>query len=209
MKNDEKISVSAYAKTIGVSKTAVQKAIKTGKLVKGYDSMMKKIIPSVAGAEYSFIKAATRLPKKIIENKVAGSAKPTIKKKAGKLSPTIPQAPSVAIISAAGDSVRIELSATDTFNEAMRKKVLIEGAIKNIELAEKQGSLLKRTDVDKAGYALATQVKKAFHNISARVMPAVRAAATIIEAENILKAEINSVLEILSTLQKIEIDDRN
>lgn len=48
----EKISIREYARRIGVSETAVRKAIKKGKILRGYDPSDKKIIPTLADKEY-------------------------------------------------------------------------------------------------------------------------------------------------------------
>lgn len=52
MERLEKISIREYARRIGVSETAIRKAIKKGKIFRGYDPDNKKIIPAYADKEY-------------------------------------------------------------------------------------------------------------------------------------------------------------
>ncbi|RAJ00457.1 hypothetical protein LX64_04163 [Chitinophaga skermanii] len=49
------LSQRQYAKEIGVSNEAVRRAIKDGKIVKGWDAATKKIIPEIANAEWGYI----------------------------------------------------------------------------------------------------------------------------------------------------------
>ncbi|MEO6730387.1 MAG: hypothetical protein ABIN01_04165, partial [Ferruginibacter sp.] len=55
MANEHPLSMSKYAKTLNISEGAIRKAIKTGKIINGYDRTIKKIIPSIANQEYGFL----------------------------------------------------------------------------------------------------------------------------------------------------------
>src|SRR4051812_4181689 len=56
MVEEVKISVRAYAKELCVNESAIRRAIREGKINRGYDKLTKKIIRSIANKEYGNLK---------------------------------------------------------------------------------------------------------------------------------------------------------
>jgi phage terminase Nu1 subunit (DNA packaging protein) len=86
----------------------------------------------------------------------------------------------------------------ESSDEAERRKKIAEANIKELEESEKKRDLLPRSEVEKATFEMARQIREAFENIPSRVGDIVAAEADPVKVKQLLGAEINRVLENLS-----------
>lgn len=81
------MTVSSYAKKLDLSHTAVFKAIKTGKIKKGYNPETKKIIPGEANREWgdqaSMLRPKAGISKMAYAKKIGAAEKANLEKRAG------------------------------------------------------------------------------------------------------------------------------
>ena len=209
MNNEIKISIRAYAKQLGVDESSVRKAVGNKgsgkKILKGFDKKTKKIIPSIADAEWGFIHKNPKPQRGLSKQRVVEKLKSKNNKEH---------------ISASSDSNddTVDLEKNYTYSELIEKinihpllsysdailtKEILGAALDKMKLEELQGLLVRKLDIDKALYAVGVELKKALLNIPARCINDIRAASTDIEATNILNVELQLALTHLpSELKK-------
>jgi hypothetical protein len=204
MADEQKISVRAYSRMIGVSDTSIRKAIKAKKIVKGFDPVSGEIIPSIADKEYgNAIKAATVKPgetviKSIEKIKAKKSSikteKPTVYDEYGEdidqpvFDPNAPLTTETPV-----ENILV----LDTYYKAKLNKMKME---------QMEGTLVLRAEVDKEAFALGVEIKKALQNIPARIAALVRATDSDAAAEMMIRDEVNGALLVLSQIKTITID---
>src|SRR4028118_785732 len=114
------LSQRAYAKELGLSHNAVSKAIKEGKLVKGWDSEKQKIILPAADVEWG------HLHREVDTSDVFTASNDTGEMEMGRTLTLKPDTP---------------------FGEARRIREIITAKLASLDLDERKGELVKRTDV--------------------------------------------------------------
>ncbi len=204
-----KISIRAYAKSLHIDEKAVRKAIKEGKIKKGYDPKTKKIVKSAANTEWGFIHKNPKPQRGLSRGKVVEKiGKKQGKKKTSKPNLNIDDDESSEenfkeefdykeIIN------RIRITSDLSYGEAIRRKEILAVVESRMKLEEKERSLVSRAEVDKSLYKLGDTIKKSFLNIPARVVADIRAANTDVEATNILTMEIQAVLSSIANMQYV------
>jgi hypothetical protein len=204
------ISIRAYAKQLNVDEKAVRKAIEEGKIKKGYNKKIKKIIPSKANVEWGSLHQVIKPQRGVSRAKVIEKLEKQQQQKPVELPPKDSEKPNKK-----GESIdelfksytyselinSIFITPDLQYSEAIRLKEILAIANERMELEEKQGILVRRADVDKSLYKLGDLIKKSFLNISARVVPEMRAAGTDVEATNILNSEIKLVLSSIANMR--------
>lgn len=196
MTGEIQISVRAYAKSIGVDESAVRKAIREGKINKGFIKSTKKIKPSIANKEWGFqhqqpraqrgvsaAKAAEKMEQKALEKPTKKSQKPFENEEITGKDLTYSE-----LI----EKIRIDPNLA--YSEAVRRKEILNIAKEKMNLEEQQGTLVRRSDVDKALYAKGDELKKDLLNLPARIIDEMLSAPNKVEATNIFLLELNEIL---------------
>lgn len=93
---------------------------------------------------------------------------------------------------------KIKITPATTIEEAAKYSEIFEAALLRLKLLEQQGILVKKADVDKQLFGLASIIKRKFLNLPKRVIEEVRAAPTTVDATNIMLKEINETLSSFS-----------
>lgn len=178
---DKKVSIREYARSKGVSDTAVRKAIKSGKIKGGYDEQSKKIIIKIADREWGDT---------IIQPVQTGSqTSPPAKQEQQK-------EPGTGDLETTGDS--IFLGKDETYAEALRKDLIIKANLNALKLRMKEGEVVEKSKVYKELFAFGKQIRLRFQSIPDRIIDDVLAAPGRNEAHLILFNAISDVLEELT-----------
>lgn len=148
MKKEKYLSIRAYAKRIGVSHASIQKAIKAGKISKGYDSETKTINPDIADQEYGFQTEIKKIGEKLKEN--------------------ISQQQLDAYSGV--DVVEIQISHQDTAPEALRKQIIIKAQLDLLKLKTESGQLVNKEEVYKEIYAYGKEIRMSLQAIPDRII---------------------------------------
>lgn len=178
-KSDNKVSIREYARSKGVSDTAVRKAIKSRKINARYDAETKKIIPETADREWgdTIIHVA---PENSPVNKLAAN--------------TANAEPGAQEI--IGDGIFLDKD--ETYAEALRKDLIIKANLNALKLRMKEGEVVEKSKVYKELFAFGKQIRLRFQSVPDRVIDDVLAAPGRNEAHLILFNAITDILEELT-----------
>ena len=191
--SEERISLREYGRRIGTSDTAVRKAIKAEKIVRGvvYDTNGKPyIIPSIANAEWakSYDPSYERVTQSGGRATVYSAAPQPIEDAVAPLSTN---------------------QTTDTSLAAARRaQAVYKAKILELQMKEKQGSLVDKQFVYKTLFEAGQEVRSALQAIPDRVIDNILAARSRNDAHKILFDAISDALEQLSDIQKRDITKR-
>ena len=165
----ERVSQREYARRIGVSNEAVSRAIKDGRIKKGWDSTAAKIIVPHANAEWGLLHMQTNV-EQLIQETTTEKVKP---------------------ISSTG----LTLQADSSFIEAKRVKEILQAQLVALDLKERKGELVNKEEVYKELFSYGQQLRVAFSSIADRHIDAIIASNTRAEAHNLLQSAIYEILE--------------
>ncbi|MGZ3837806.1 MAG: hypothetical protein ACXVPE_16290 [Bacteroidia bacterium] len=169
----QKLSLRKYAETLGISHTAVAKAIKAGHISKGYDPKTKKIIVEVANKEWgNEVKEKKSQDKSISEDAPFDETNLT------------------------GQDYK-PLEETLSFNEARRRKEIYNAEIARVEALRVQGLYVEKAAVYSALSAFGIGIRNRLQAIPDRHIDTIIAAKTRFDAHNIL---VNAIYEALTEL---------
>jgi hypothetical protein len=180
------VSIREYARSKGVSDTAVRKAIKSRKINAGYNAESKKIIPEIADREWG-----DTIIQVTPENLPAD--KPTAN--------TANAEPSAQEITSDG----IVLDRDETYAEALRKDLIIKANLNALKLRMKEGEVVEKSKVYKELFAFGKQIRLRFQSVPDRVIDDVLAAPGRNDAHLILFNAITDVLEELTSVGETEL----
>lgn len=176
----ERVSQREYARRLGLSNEAVSKAIREGKISKGWDKKREQIIVEHADVEWGALHMKTNVSKLV--NSEPGHEEPD---------------------SRGG----LTLTGSSSFAEAKRVREIIGAQLSALDLKERKGELVKKDDVYKTLYKFGQEVRVSLMAIPDRSIDSIRAAKTRAEAHQILTAAIHSALDAL-TKTDFEISSR-
>jgi len=185
--NAKTVSIREYARSKGVSDTAVRKAIKSRKINGGYDAATKKIIPEIADREWGDT---------IIS--VTPDSEPKAAAIANKAKDSEPG-------ENVGSGEGIVLDKDETYAEALRKDLIIKANINALKLRMKEGEVVEKSKVYKELFAFGKQIRLRFQSIPDRIIDDVLAATGRNEAHMILFNAITDVLEELTSAGETEL----
>lgn len=202
-----KISVRAYADTLKISDKTVRNAIGDGKIKKGVAYKIQfrngkqvevpEIIKEIADKEWGFIYQTDQVRPgqnsvKVIEQAPAKHAdQPKSNEAAGS------ELPGDGEFHDEIDSELIStLSITKnmSFREATRRREVIAAALDKLKLQELEGTLVRKSEVEKSLFAFGDEMKKELLNIPARCVDGIMASTNKVDAINILTIEIENAL---------------
>jgi hypothetical protein len=177
----ELISLREFGRRVGVSDTAVRKAIAAGKIVKGLDRTnpkRPKIIPQIAIKEWGryYNPNYEREQTKNLHVESDNTAPPP------------------------------EAGTGRSLAEIKRQQAEVKLRITALELKEKQGQLVDKAKVYKALFSAGQEVRTAMQAIPDRVIDDLLAAKTRNESHQILFNAIADTLEMLSEITNREIN---
>jgi len=92
-----------------------------------------------------------------------------------------------------------------TYGEAARRRELIGLAMDKKKLQELERTLVKKDEIDKALFAIGSELKKALFNVPARITADVRAAANDVYAQSIITVELTQILNDFSKMTELKI----
>lgn len=211
MTNEIKISIRAYAKKLKVDEAAVRGAIEAGKIksgvvyimrmVKGKKKKTPMIIESIATKEWGFVHEQPKAQRGISRSRVAD--KLDADKNQGNNSglPGDLNSSEEKDYSYSELIKKIIISPKLPYKDVILRKEILLAAKEKMDLEIKEGTLVKKVDVDKALFAVGDELKKKLHSIPSRCIDDILSASNKIEATNILVFEINQVLLSISQLQ--------
>jgi hypothetical protein len=206
------MSKSGYAKHLGISETAIRKAITEGKIVKGWNAAKGKINKDVADIEYGFLHIKKSPGQPLVEKPSVKSKQVQSKPEPDKVDKSDLEEKFEDMFEGSTMTVgqiikKINIHPGLTYNEAMRRKIILELCSDFMKIEKEQGELVRKSDIDKALYAFGAIMKRALLNIPNRIMDNLRAADTKVEAMNLLRDEINGILTSVSKHQNLKISN--
>ncbi|WP_153799062.1 hypothetical protein [Foetidibacter luteolus] len=171
----ERISQREYARRLQVSNEAVSKAVREGKIKKGWDAKAGKIIVEHANTEWGSVHMINN-----IEKFLPGSAE-------------TPNPPSQDLpANAEGD---FTLTNKTTYAEARRASEILRARQISLDLKEREGELVNRDEVYKKLFSYGQEIRKTFTLIPDTCIDNIRAAKSRAEAHNVLTNAIYTALE--------------
>jgi hypothetical protein len=169
------LSMRKYALLIGVSHTAVSKAIKNGYILKGWDPGTKKINVAIANNEWG---------NSILEKNVS--------------SDPIPAKDMPFETSYLQKEDYNQVNEKISFIEARRKKEVYNAEIARITALKEQGLYVEKEKVYFQLFDFGKQIRLSFQAIPDRIIDSIKAAKTRNEAHLLLLETINQTLEGLT-----------
>lgn len=213
------LSKSAYAREVGVSEKAIRKAITEGKIKKGWDADKQKVIKHLADKEYGHLHdvakprpgiSREKLAERLQSEKVVKTrTKKPLKSELGKPDvENFEKSDKVADLrSVLGNLNTDDIAITSDlqYAESIRRKAIIELALEKKKLEELQGVLVRKDDVEKALFAVGSQLKNSLLAIPQRIIEDVLAAPTRVESLNIMHEAMAECLEVYANLESLKI----
>lgn len=204
---DQYVSYRKFAELIGVSDTAVRKAVKAGYIQKGVvglDTIRPKINVPVACAEWGKELVNADAPKKAAPVK---KRKPAIKKTVSDL----PEPKKIAVPydddedddgdtfmgSDLGDPV--EVSDGMSMTDAKRMEAILKAKKLKLQVEHLEGTLVEKNAVEKKLFEKGQQVRSSLLSIPDRIAANLLACKSVTEAVNMLTDEMIAALESLAT----------
>jgi len=185
--SEEKVSIRQFARDLGVSDTAIHKAVKAGRIVDGIvrdESGKPWIIPSIAKAEWG------------------RTYNPNYERKSD-LYQKLDEAHSEGASGQSGEAPQVGTGRST----AELKRLLSEIRVQKeaIELRKAKGELVDKKKVYAQLFQMGQEVRSTFQAIPDRIIDGILAARDRNEAHYILTSAISDALNQLSDIQKREI----
>lgn len=201
MRDNNNISVRAFAKQISVSEGAIRHAIKDGKLGDVYNAETKKI--NVAQAK----KNAWVQQQSVIKPKAGVNRAKTIEKLEKEKKEI--EEKTIEInnpnVSDAVDVIKdIKITKDMTVATAIRFREVVGLALDKIKLQQAQDVLVEKAEVERVLFKFGDELKRGLLDIPKRVTRDVMAAPNEVEATNILTDEITQVLLKFSEIKNFQ-----
>lgn len=197
--NNELISIREYARRKGCSDTAIHKALKAGKIVKGLVSKggKKFINPAIADSEWNsnHNPAYDRTTRK--GTPVFGEGQAIAEPPTG-----VPDTGATPRLGNAGQGGEATLA------NAKRAKAVYDAKIAELTFKEKAGLLVDKQHVYKALFAAGQEVRQALIIIPDRIIDDLLAASSRNAAHQMLTDAIANALDALSDIQNRDITKR-
>lgn len=195
----EELSVRAFAKRIGVSHTAVRKAILDGRLRQGLVHRGRRVLvePVAAAADYHGNTDPTK--QRELEERAGGVAPGTKPPNAGRKrqQPGLYGPELEAAAREAG--VQLEPGARGpNLQEVRRQHISLQAQLAQLELDERQGKLVRANEVRAEAFRMAREVRNALALLPNRLAPMLAAETDPHTIRQVLAQEISAALESLA-----------
>ena len=213
MADGSHISIRKFAEIIGVSDTAVRKAIQRGEFIKGFD-VETKTIDQKEALKNPWVKAqGVQKPKagvsrvKVIE-KIEKTKRPAkAERKAEDIKPPKVDSDGNTYIEGFDDVETDELIKKLKIypgmpaHDAMRINEIIDAALNRKKLEEAEGILVRRDKMERALFVMGSELKKALFNMPQRIIRDIMAATNEVEALNVFNSELTQILDTYGNLE--------
>jgi len=166
-----RISQRQYANYLGISNEAVSKAVKEGRIKKGWDRQAEMIIVEHADREFGLLHKKTNVapllnnPGEDEENAKPGT---------------------------------LQLSGNSSYGEAKRVKEILHAQLVALDLKERKGELVNKDEVHKQLYAFGQQLRIALLAIPDRIIDNVLASKSRAEAHGLFASALHECLESMT-----------
>lgn len=174
------LSIRKYALSLGISHTAVSKAIRAGHICKGWDMKQKKILVEYADNEWG----------NGIKEKINLKGNATIN------NPIVESLDLTTLMSE--NEYRLSIRENITFSEARRKKEIYIAEISRIAALKEQGVYVEKAKVYSTLFNFGQSLRVAFQAIPDRIVDRVLSAKTRTEAHSIILSAIDEALGMLT-----------
>lgn len=217
MSDNKKISIREFARRVGISDTAVHKAIKAGKIsqvcLDCSNPKRPEIFPESALKEWGRNYApqwnqSPALDTALTSQQALPDAKILFVKRKKDTVEHAPisgefqdepdmNEPGLIDPGAEDESDHIRLYRKSTLNEAKRVEAIAQAKLAQVKLAEQKGKLVSKDKVYKEFYDVGVRVRTALQGISDKIIDNVLACDTRNEAHSMLYGAITEALESL------------
>lgn len=170
----KRVSQREYARMLNISNEAVSRAVKEGRIKRGWDAKAAKIIVEHADKEFGLLHRKTTVP---LEDPPGEDLPPQ-------------QNPG-----------NLQLSGSSSYGEAKRVREIIQAQLAALDLKQRKGELVNKEEVYKQLFSFGQQIRVSILIIPDRVIDNILAAKSRAEAHGILLAELHQALEGLTTRQ--------
>jgi hypothetical protein len=216
----EKITVAELARRLKITEGAVRKAIKAGRIEKGFDAKERVILYPLAMQEYkaNTIARATSKPAPEPDAKEVASAVAKARTEAKQGPPkaretakrAMPKGPEIEAEAGAEEApLNLDVLDTASLNEARRVEAICKARRAKIELQQLENSLVNAGDVYRELFAVGKQVCVAFELIPDRVTANMLACEDVHEAREMLAQEIKDTLKrMIDALSGLELKNK-
>lgn len=193
----ERVSIREFSRQVGVSDTAIRKAIASGRITS--DAVVKResgrpeLILEIALRDWQSVTSGKELQKRQeqLTDKPSARRKNYPKDQVGSTAP--PQTETHS----AGSGV--------SYAEAKRQAAIFDAKMKGLELAEKQGMLVNKDKVYKALFAAGQEMRNALQSVPDRHIDQILAAKNRNEAHTLLYNAISDCLDKLADISQREL----
>lgn len=191
----EEISIREFSRRLGCSDTAIHKAIKTGRIIKGFNVKTKRIIPEIATEEYRN-NTNPNQARVVFDGKKLPANLPKVEKK------TIAQADSQADLQSKHYR---PISSDADINTARKADMVYKAKLRELEYKQKTGSLVEKEAVYRELFRAGKELRTALMSIPDQIIDDVLACNTRNEAHALLSKTIAQTLEMLSDIENRKI----
>ena len=210
-----KISVRAYAATLGIDDKTIRKAIASGKIKKGvsYVTQIRKgvevrvpeINAVVADLEYGHLHKIDKIKPgqkigKLIKKVDQGLVGKNIIEKSAPMGTETDTSDDEDQLST------IPIGKSLSYGEAARRRELIGLALDKKKLQELEGVLVRKDVVEKTLFAFGSELKKSLLNIPSRISADIMASTSVVEIQTIITVELTNILNEFSKMQQLKLN---
>jgi hypothetical protein len=182
----EKVSQREYARRLGISNEAVSRAVREGRIKKGWNEKEGKIIVEYADREFGLLHKNTNVSQLLSDSTEQTNDVPTT---------TTEKMPV--------DDGGLVLNSKVSYGEARRIKEIISGQLLALELKQKKGELVNRDEVYKKLYEFGQELRTALLVVPDRTIDLILAADSRHESHKLL---VDALYEVLETITNRKID---
>lgn len=190
----ERVSQTEYARRLNVSKEAVSKAVRTGKIVKGWDKKQQKIIVDKANEEWGALHGGTG-------STPVTDSKADISKAIEKILKEDAEG-SVSVEAIIAKAEKLQYVDAETNIKRWTS------VIKELEARKEAGLLVQKDIVYRELFAYGQSVRVAIMAVADRAIDNIRAAKNRPEAHNILTAALHEALEDITKSKEFDFKPR-
>lgn len=180
----ELVSQREYARRLGVSNEAVSKAIREGKIYKGWNKQEGKIIVEIANREWGALHMNTNVSR-LLQQEPGEEWHQSSSDATG----------------SSGKRAGLTLTNESSFAEAKRVREIIYAQLAALDLKERKEELVRKDEVYKQLYAFGQQVRVALMATPDRGIDAILASKSRAEAYNTMVGFIQEALEGLTNIE--------
>jgi hypothetical protein len=171
-----RVSQRKYAEMLGLSNTAVSKAIQAKKIVQGFDENTNEILVELANKEWGDLVNRRSLSDMVPANE--------------------------------GEATKLKKGELLSYNEARRYRENCAAKLAAMDVEERVGTMVKKSEVTSVLFAFGQQVRTNILSIPDRVIDNILAAKSRAQAHSILYSALQGSLEDLTSEKDFDFQPR-